>query len=686
MKDKQFRHAKHPPKEEWHPEHKSSPYLKQLVWVPFIFAFILYGNSISNQFALDDIPQIVENRFVQKGFDGIGELMTTNYWAGSGQNLGYYRPLSMISFAVEKAIHNNNPQIMHFVNVLLYAISGMVVFWFLSSIFRGNPFFVLITTLLFMAHPVHTEVVANVKSRDEMMSFLFSTLALWLVFNHSKNRHLLSLIVAWIMYFLALMSKETAMTTLALVPVLLFFFTPKKGGFIGGVTLSFFIVSVLFLILKYALIGTISGYPPNEMNVYPYKELSVRIPTMFYIFGMYLYRMVLPWRLLYDYSYNQIPAAGWGNPVVLISFLIAAGLVYLAIKNLKRKNILSFSILFFGITLSVGLAFIITRGGIMAERFLYAPILGFSIVVTYYLFKLLPRDIKTKRVAYDFRMPKTQLFLGIILVVLSFYSVRTISRNPVWKDNFTLFSHDVKYGDKSALLLKHYGSEIINQSVAAEDPAVKDSLMKQGMAEVQKAIDINPRFSEAFFKMGYAYYQLRDFKTSIEYYKKANQNNSMTLSNMALSYYMTGEHGEALRLLKKSLQIDPNNNTARQNMPLVQSAFDRKMQSLKTQPSNDPEHYFDLGNLFVEQQKYAEALESFDNALRINPKYLGALLNKGNCQYMLKDYEAAIISFKEVLNQSPDHPMAVKNLSHLYGLMGNSEMQEFYDKKIQGNK
>ena len=683
MKDKQFRHSKHSPKEALHQEHKHSPLNKILVWVPFIFAFILYGNSISNQFALDDLPQIVDNRFVQKGFDGIGELMTTNYWAGSGQNLGYYRPLSMITFAVEKSLHNNNPLIMHFVNVLLYAITGLVVFWFLSSIFRGNPFFVLLVTLLFMAHPVHTEVVANIKSRDEMMSFLFSTIALLLVFNHSKNKNLPALIVAWISYFLALMSKETAMTTLALVPLLLFFFTPKKGGFIGGVTVSFFVVSVLFLVLKYALIGTISGYPPNEMNVYPYKELSVRIPTMFYIFGMYLYRMVAPWRLLYDYSYNQIPAAGWGNPVVLLSFLIAAGLVYLAIKNLKRKNVLSFSILYFGITLSVGLAFIVTRGGIMAERFLYAPILGFSIIISYYLFKMLPRDEKTKRVIFDFKPAKSQLFIGIILVLMTFYSVRTISRNPVWKDNFTLFSHDVKYGDKSALLLKHYGSELINQSVAAEDPALKDSLMKAGMAEVQKALDINPRFSEAHFKMGYAYYQLRDFKTAIEYYQKANPNNSMTISNMALAYYMDGDYSEALRLLKKSLQMDPYNNTARQNMPLVQGAYDRKMQALQKQPSTDPQHYFELGNLLAEQQKYTEAMQNFDQALRLNPKYLGALLNKGNCQYMLKDYEAAILSFKEVLNQSPDHPQAVKNLSHIYGLLGNSEMQEFYDRKIQ---
>ena len=662
---------------------KEKPVPRFMYWIPFVFAFVLYGNSIMNEFALDDLPQIVNHRMVQQGWDGVGELLTTNYWAASNQNLGYYRPLSHVSFAIENALHGNNPHIMHFINVLLYGLTGMVVFGFLAALFRRMPFFVLIATLLFMAHPVHTEVVANIKSRDEILSFLNSTLALWLAYNFAKNKYLPTMALSLIFYFLALMSKETAMTTLAVVPFMLYFFTPKKGGQIAGITLAFVVVSGLFLALKFSLIGTLSGSPPNEMNVYPYRDAE-RIPTMLFIFGMYLWRLVAPVRLIYDYSYNQIPEAGFDNPVVWLSLIILIALAFLAFKNLKRKNILSFSIFYFGITLSVGLAFVLTRGGIMAERFLYAPVLGFSLAVTYLLFKLLPRERKTRKVIYDFKPVESKVFIAAIEVLLLFYTGRTIARNPVWKNNFTLFSTDVVYGGESALLRKHYGSELINQSVASDDPAVKDSLMQKGMAEVQKSLEINPRFSEAYFKLGYAYYQLRDYDRAIEYYEKANQSSSTTLSNMALAYYMKGEHGEALRMLRKSLQIDPYNSTARSNLPLVENAFNNQLNSMKSEASDDPQHYYDLGNLFVDTQNYRDALEQYQKAVELSPEFVAAIINVGNCYYMLQDYDEAVAAFKRALEIEPSNVQANRNLSHVYGILGNTQMQQFYDQKANG--
>lgn len=662
------------------------PALKYLIWIPFVFALILYGNSITNNFALDDLPQIVNNKYVQQGWSGIGKLLTTNYWASANQNLGYYRPLSHITFAVENAVHGNNPHIMHLINILLYAFTGMIVFGFLSSLIRRRPVFVLVATLLFLAHPVHTEVVANIKSRDEMLSFFNSILALWLAFNYSKNKNLAALVFSWIFYFLALMSKETSMTTVIILPFMLFFFTPKKGGYIAGITLSFIAVSLLFLLLKYQLIGTLSGHPPVERNIYPYRDFAGRIPTAIYIFGIYLWKTLFPVQLLYDYSYNQIPEASWANPLVWVSLLVIFFLLYLTVKNMKRKNILSFSLVFFGATLSVGLAFVVLRGGIMAERFLYAPVLGFTLALSHYLFKLLPRDRKTKQIVYDFKPGASKLFLVLTSILILFYSVRTIARNPVWKDNYTLFSTDIGHGGHSALLLKHYGSELINKAVAETNSAKKDSLMNLGISYVEKSLQINPRFSEAYFKLGYAYYQQHDYEKSIEYYKKTNQNNSMNVSNMALAYYMKGDYGEALKLLKRALQLNPNNQTARRNLPMVEKAFKRKLQKMKEEQSDDPQHYYDLGNLFMEQGDYKNALESFDRAVQISPNYVEAIINKGNCYYMLKQYDNAINTFKEVLKIDPNSRTANKYLSHLYGLIGNSEMQIFYDNKAAGIK
>lgn len=676
-----------PPVAAAKPEYRPQPpFFKYMVWIPFVFAFILYGNTLTNEFALDDLPQIVNNKFVQQGFGGISQIISTDYWSGSGVSLGYYRPLSLITFAIEKAAYDNNPMMMHLVNVFLYALTGVVLFLLLSLLFRNMPFFVLAVTLLFMAHPIHTEVVANIKSRDEILSLLNSIMALWLVFRYSKTKFIANLILAWIFYFLALMSKETAMTTLVLVPMLLFFFTPKKGGYIGGIMLSFFVLSLIFLAVKYTLIGTLTGDLPNDLNNYPYREVSGRIPTMLYILGMYFYRLIMPARLLYDYSYNQIPEAGWANPVVLLTLLIILALAYFAIINLKRKSVVSFAILFFGATMSVGLMFVLSRGGIMAERFLYAPVLGFALVLGYYLHKLVPRDAKTKQAVWNFRQNGPKLFVGVIAVLLVFYSVRTVARNPVWKNNLTLFSNDIKFGGNSAQLQKHYGSELINQSVAAEDKVVKDSLMKLGLSHVEKAIEINPRFSEAYFKLGYAYYQLRDYPKAIDYYKKTNQNVSMNLSNMSLAYYMNGDYGEAVKIMQKAIQLNPENPTAKQNMPMLKQAFNRKLQAMKKEKSQDPQHFYELGNLFVEEANYKDALQSFDMAVSLKPDFTGALVNKGNCLYMLKDYNAAIKAFEAVLAVEPNSQIAFKNLSTLYGMLGNNDMQLFYNNKIEGAK
>ncbi len=94
------------------------------------------------------------------------------------------------------------------------------------------------------------------------------------------------------------------------------------------------------------MLGTLSGNPPVDINNYPYRDISLRIPTTLYIFGFYLWRLIFPFRLLYDYSYNQIPQVSWANPLVWVSLFIVAILIALAIKNLKRKILSPFHNLF----------------------------------------------------------------------------------------------------------------------------------------------------------------------------------------------------------------------------------------------------------------------------------------------------------------------------------------------------
>jgi len=156
-----------------------------------LFAFILYGNTIPNDYALDDAMVITDNKYTQKGIEGIKNIFLYDSFKGFSETYlngvagGRYRPLSIATFAFEHQFFGNNPHISHFINVCLYAITCVLLFIILSALlkkfsqsswYNSIPF---IASVLFLAHPVHTEVVANIQFLDELLSLPFSFIRLW---------------------------------------------------------------------------------------------------------------------------------------------------------------------------------------------------------------------------------------------------------------------------------------------------------------------------------------------------------------------------------------------------------------------------------------------------------------------------------------------------------------------------
>src|SRR5690606_27497992 len=105
-----------------------------------IIAFMVFANTLGHQYALDDVAVIYQNKFVQKGFAGIPDIMTTFYWQGYWeQNAGLYRPLSLIMFAMEWEFFPNQPFIGHFMNILLFALTCYLLFKVLLRLFPQLP-------------------------------------------------------------------------------------------------------------------------------------------------------------------------------------------------------------------------------------------------------------------------------------------------------------------------------------------------------------------------------------------------------------------------------------------------------------------------------------------------------------------------------------------------------------------
>ena len=148
------------------------------LWLPILVATAVYLLSIGHGFVLDDNLVLTNHKHVQDGIGGIPEILTTNYAHGHLDfNDGLYRPLSLVTFAIEKSLFDLSPSASHLIQALLYGLLLLVLGRFLQRIMGERSWSVFWVLTLFAVHPIHTEVVANLKSRDEIMALLFFLLA-----------------------------------------------------------------------------------------------------------------------------------------------------------------------------------------------------------------------------------------------------------------------------------------------------------------------------------------------------------------------------------------------------------------------------------------------------------------------------------------------------------------------------
>lgn len=195
---------------------------------------------------LDDYSVIKENQLTQQGTKALKEIFSSSYREGYANNeSNLYRPLSKAMFAIEWQLSPDNPHFHHFVNVLLYALGCVLLFFVLIRYTKINVYFLFLVVMLFAAHPIHTEVVANIKSRDEILSMIFLLLSLLAISSYLKSSKTLHFVLALVAFFLGLLSKESAIVYVALVPLFIYFFKEnstkqnfKISAAIAGVAFS----------------------------------------------------------------------------------------------------------------------------------------------------------------------------------------------------------------------------------------------------------------------------------------------------------------------------------------------------------------------------------------------------------------------------------------------------------------
>ncbi|GJM36308.1 MAG: hypothetical protein DHS20C18_53090 [Saprospiraceae bacterium] len=486
-----------------------------------LLPFILYGMSIKYGYVLDDKLVLSENNFVKKGFDGIGDIFSSESFTGylgTQQDLvvgARYRPLSIATFAAEYQFFGLNPKISHFLNILLYGLSGLLLFRVLALFLPERKdkrwYFGLafLAALLFILHPIHTEVVANIKGRDEILTLLLSLGTFYFSYRYAVYRKKMALLLSGLAFFVALLAKENAVTFLAVIPITLVLFTKVKPKTILMTLAPLMVAFVLYLLLRIGVIGYLldSGKEVTGIMNNPFYGLSwnERYAMISYTLGKYLQLLFFPHPLTHDYYPYQVPVMTWTDWRALLSLVFNLGLFAVAIRWFRKLPILSWSILFYFATLSIVSNIVFPVGAPMNERFLYFSSVGFCLALAYLAVELLPGWLKLKSPAnYWFS-------LGLLGVIALGYSIKTISRVPAWENEMTLNRAAIKVSTNSARANSYMAYSLYRAGLEEPDANKKKALFDEATPYVDRALQIYPEYTDALTCKGgilAGYYQM----------------------------------------------------------------------------------------------------------------------------------------------------------------------------------
>jgi len=559
MKQKKTTYKNHIPKKQSSEKSFFSGSLKENV-LPilalFIFAFILYGNTISHDYALDDEIITRKNIFVQEGFKGIPTVFTKGYLYGFNRaNDQSYRPIVLANLAIETGIWGNNPHVNHFFNVLFYALTGILLFLFLKKLLINFPKQIpLLISFLFLAHPIHTEVVANIKSRDELLGFMISLGCLIYLFKYIETNKMSSLLASLGLYLATLLTKENFITMIAIIPLLLYFFTKTPIKKIIYTSLPFAFVFLFYMMLRASILDAVTFNEKMDVinnSLMAAKTLSDQLSTNFFILGKYILLLFFPHPLSYDYSFNQIQIMHLQDFSVIASVLLYVALIVIAVIGIKKKNPIAFGIIFFLISMSVVSNLFIKIGSTLGERFLYTPSLGFCFAIVFLLISFLKTEKKIN-------FKPLNIFMIIVLVLFSF---KTISRNEAWKNNFTLFSTDISTSPNSARANTSLAYEYMQLTQSSVNPEQKSEYFNKAIELYNKSISIYPKYVESFYNKGVLFLQMNQNDSAAYCFRKTftlEPKHANAYNNLGMIFFQKKRNDSAEYYFFKAFKLDSN--------------------------------------------------------------------------------------------------------------------------------
>jgi len=568
-----------------------------------LLAIGLNVNTLFHEYVLDDSVVLTDNKYVEKGIKGIPEIVSQSYFKGYAklENLefsrGRYRPFALVIFALEYQFFGANPMVSHLINILLFALLIALLYKVLQTyVFREqNKNLAFITCLLFTVHPIHTEVIANVKSRDELITFILLLVSLITFIKHIEKKNLWLLLIGFFCFFLALLTRESAVTFIGVVPLILYFFFNQSIKKSIQFSIPLIAMFVSYLALRFLIVGFNHPVISDIENApFLYATSSQALATKVFILVKYMWLLIVPHPLSFEYGFNQIPYIEISSIQFIFSLLLLIGLIIYAIYTFKKKSLFSFSILYFIITISLVANFVVDIGTPLSERLLFQPSLAFCIVVAAFYVKANKRF---------------KLFAnGILVLILLLFSVKTYLRNAVWENYDTLVLSDVISAPNSIRINQFATNIYLSRSNNERNKELRNEYLKKASYYGERMVKICPNVPDVYINLGYIYYNLFDY-------------------NKASELWVKGCKAEPTELIAK--------NAA---------------EVLSTD-------LYKLGNDFYEQGKIDDALKCYQNSIELNNKNVEAWYNLGGNYFLKNDTTSGIKAWENVKKLDQNHPL-----------------------------
>ncbi|MDR3666373.1 MAG: hypothetical protein P4L35_05980 [Ignavibacteriaceae bacterium] len=575
---------------------------RRLVVFLFLLAlipFALYIRNVNFNFTEFDDHAIITAANNTGNISNIGSAFTHDAFMSERGDL-LYRPIQTISFMIDGLIGDQNPWIYHLTNILLHILTVIALFFFLKRIGIKEEISFLLS-LCFSIHPLLAPAVAWIPARGDLLVALFSLVSFILFLKYIEHRKIAFLVLHFIVFLLAMFSKEIAV----LVPVLIFiyyYFVIKKPilskDFIPFIFIWSFALG-LFYYLRHNVVRV--AINPNTFGIIPFIK---NLPTLPIIFGKFFLPLSLTTLPFFD------------DIAISIGIILLAGISIVIIKYLhSEKRIIICGaawFLLFTIPPMLYRAHVIGIGFEYFEFRAYLPIIGVLIILGT-MTKELPARISFNKI------------LKVAIPVFLVFAYIAYNHSSDYAGPLSFFSTAINTNPQNAFAISERGS--VN---------LRNNNIELALEDYDYAIKLSPEFSTPYFNKGALYNYLKDHIKSEHFFTLAlnydtlhpETNNPVESSYFGLSSEKLSlkKYNEVISLLKKAFLRYPDNSSLHNN----------------------------LGKAYYAIADYDSALYEYNKALISEPISYEYYDNRGLAKYQLKDFNGALTDFNTVLSLKPD--------------------------------